>query len=247
MLRILPSLTSSHPHPSSHTHPPKTPPPPSTPFLEKGVPPRSTSKRSKPGLYYAHEIRAWKRYTRFLHVVVVVLLMTLAVVVWYGSRAGRCEGGASGQEGGLSFMNLRGWMGRTAAVEKGEKVLDGTAIAGTMKGVDGDNIVLAAQHCGIILEEREEGCLRRFNAVAPSSSMSMGRGEREAWREIKDGLEGLWRGLIESEWTYEGSLQNRRAERTGINVNWVKHNARTLLMIPDAVALIEIGKLTDNV
>ena len=30
-------------------------------------------------------------------------------------------------------------------------------------------------------------------------------------------------------------------------MNWVKHNARTLLMITDAIALIEIGRLTDNV
>ena len=139
--------------------------------------------------------------------VVVILLMALVVVGWYGSRAGRC---------GVGGVNLRGWMGRTTT----EKVMENE----TTKDGSGDNIVLAVQHCGIILEERGEGCLRRFGSVDTSSSMAMRIGEMEAWREIKDGLEGLWRGLIESECKchnpemldrmYEG-LRERAGEMAG--------------------------------
>lgn len=118
---------------------------------------------------------------------IVMLLLVVLVVGWFGR--GDCNGGGGGDGGGgggeKGWRGLRGWMGRGRGivVEKG-----------TMAHRDGDDLVHAVQHCGIILEEREEGCLRRFGEVATSS-----RGEREAWREMKDGLEGLWRGLIESE------------------------------------------------
>ncbi len=219
MLRILPSV--SYPTMSSHSHPssqPKTPP--STPSLEKGLAaPRSTSKRSKPGLYYAHEITAYKRYTRCLHAIIMLLLLISLAVLWHVGGIGDCAvGGGGGGEGGLSFLP---WMGSrmTKMATTVEKGVD--TAAGTMADGSGD-VVLAVQQCGVVLEEREEGCLRRFNGVAASSSM--GTGEREAWREVRDGLEGLWRGLIESECKchnpemldrmYEG-LRERAGEMAG--------------------------------
>ncbi len=180
MLRNLPSISyPTMPNPHSHFQP-KTPP--STPSLEKGAP-RSSSKRSK-ALYSAHEITAYKRYTRCLHTVIVLLLISLAVLWHLGGQ--RCAGG---ENGGLSFIP---WMGSTTTMT-GERGV--SMAAGTIKDGHGD-IVHVMQQCGIVLEEREEGCLRRFGFVAISS---MGNGEREAWREVRDGLEGLWRGLIESE------------------------------------------------
>ena len=107
----------------------------------------------------------------------------------------------------------------------GGKVRGGLGIMGGDGNGDGDGVVLAAvKGCGVVLEEREEGCLRGFGGDVDAAASSMGRGEREAWREVKDGLEGLWRGLIESECKchnperldrmYEG-LRERAGEMAG--------------------------------
>ena len=104
----------------------------------------------------------------------------------------------------------------------------GVGYGGCEGNGDGDGVVLAAvKGCGVVLEEREEGCLRGFGgdvAAAAGSSSSAGMMGRGEWREVKDGLEGLWRGLIESECKchnperldrmYEG-LRERAGEMAG--------------------------------
>ena len=92
------------------------------------------------------------------------------------------------------------WMGSRTMTGPVEKVMG--AEKGAMKDGNGDAVILAVQQ-----------------------SSSIGMGEREAWREIKDGLEGLWRGLIESECKchnpelldrmYEG-LRERAGEMAGV-------------------------------
>ena len=147
MLRNLPSIsfpTMPHPHPHSQ---PKTPP--STPSLEKGGL-RSTSKRSKP-LYYAHEITTYKRYTRCLHAIIVLLMISLAVLWHMGGR------GCGGREdGGLSFIP---WMGSKTTTTGGRGMDTPSMTEGTMADGHGD-VVHAVQQCGIVLEASEEGCLR---------------------------------------------------------------------------------------
>ena len=126
--------------------------------------------------------------------------------------------GCGGREdGGLSFIP---WMGSKTTTTGGRGMDTPSLTEGTMADGHGD-VVHAVQQCGIVLGASEEGCLRRFNSAALPS---MGRGEREAWREVRDGLEGLWRGLIESECKchnpemldrmYEG-LRERMGEMAG--------------------------------
>ena len=140
----------------------------------------------------------------------MVLVGWIVVVGKGGWGKGRGEGGRG--EGGLRFMG--GWSVKEGGVDDMHAHGDGDVVLAAVKG------------CGVVLEEREEGCLRRFGgdvvaAAGSSSSGMMGRGE---WREVKDGLEGLWRGLIESECKchnperldrmYEG-LRERAGEMAG--------------------------------
>ena len=163
----------------------------------------------------------------------MLLLVSLAVC-WHASGVGKCggDGGSAGGagEGGLSFHIP--WMGSRRMTKGVVDHIASTSMtaAGTIEDDGNVNMVVASvQQCGILLKESEEGCLRRFNTVAASSSSSsssssMGRGEKEAWREVRDGLEGVWRGLIESECKchnpemldrmYEG-LRERAGEMAG--------------------------------
>ena len=152
--------------------------------------------------------------------------MVLTVGGWYGGGVG--VGGCGGGEGGkLSLMPKWMGMGRRMRMAEKEKEMGVGAEKSMTMAKDGNgDIVHAVQQCGILLKENEEGCLRRFSTVATSSTTTMmEKGEREAWREVRDGLEALWRGLIESECKchnpemldrmYEG-LRERAGEMVGV-------------------------------
>lgn len=122
--------------------------------------------------------------------------MGMVVTEGWGRSGGECGGGGEGGEGRLSF--LAPWMGLKTT--KGIHHVASTSMT-TAKDGNGD-LLHAVQQCGIHIQSNEAACLRSFNTVASSSSSSLswiGEGEREAWREVRDGLEALWRGLIESE------------------------------------------------
>ena len=167
--------------------------------------------------------------------VIVVLLLVVVMGGRFGHGGWGCgigsgrEGGGEG-EGKLGFLHWMGMgmgMGSRMRVEKAMGV-EKSVMTGKAGNGNGD-MLYTIQQCGIHIQPSEAACLRNFNTLTPSSS-SIGRGEREAWRELRDGLEALWRGLIESECKchnpemldrmYEG-LRERAGEMVGVGVGEV--------------------------
>ena len=191
---------------------PKTPP--STPFLEKG--PHSHFKKVNKNVYGAghrHSAQCSSLvYTRFLHVVIVLLLCCL-----------------------VGLWRLHNYPGSTFP-------LPWSADDASYSDYD-KTIIQQLRSCNLDIPEDETLCLQKTNNILapinppqlspPTSPHGLSRlplppdqpAEKQAWNELREGLENLWKGLVDSQCsclnaealdrTYEGLRERARWMGTG--------------------------------